>query len=116
MPIPSEPEGFPYHQWYRLERRRLPMAAEIPASQTDRRAWVIVYPLTEAGFIVEYYEVERERYEEACDTWDWDLLGIKLNEQKDRVRDDVELLAVLRRRLTDLSLLRDPVLSDVPIW
>src|SRR5215216_2308145 len=80
VPIPTEPEGFPYHQWYRLERRRMQCAAEIAASQPDRRAWVIVTPLTPGGFHVRYYEIERDRYEEACETWDWDLLGIVLDE------------------------------------
>src|SRR5689334_16497501 len=106
MAIPSEPDGFPYHQWYRLERRRLPMAAEVTASQPDRRAWVIVTPRSGAGFLIEYYEVERDRYQEACETWDWDILGIMLNEQKTEARDALELMMMLRPWLPDLSQLK----------
>ena len=115
MSVPSEPEGFPYHPWYRLARRRLSAAAEVPANQPDRRAWVRVTPRDESdGHIVTYYEVQRDRYEEACETWDWDLLGLELNKQQAEATDDVELMTVLRRWLPDLSELKDPALTGMP--
>lgn len=66
---------------------------------------------TDGGYIITCYEVERDRYEEACETWDWDLLGLELNKQRAEARDDEELLRVLRRLLSDLTILKDPYFS-----
>jgi len=134
MPVPAEPEGFPYHQWYRLVRRRLPLAAEVTAGDPARRAWISVTPFRghpsavgslrraattadgDGWFRVHYYEVDRDRYEEVYDSLDWDLLGAVHNRTFFDVQGAVNLMHLLHRWLDDLTRLKDPGLVGDPLF
>ncbi|MBI4494021.1 MAG: hypothetical protein HY690_14625 [Chloroflexi bacterium] len=103
----------PYHQWHRLTRRDFMLAAEVPASQPNRRAWVGVYPLRdgEERFRIRHFEVERDRLERL------DFLGEEdlLNAESRIVTGSEELERVLRRWLDDLGKLVQPAVCGYPI-
>ncbi len=117
----------PYHQWYRLVRRKLALCAEVQASRADHRAWIYVrpmphpreeYPLRNAddhhhGYSVLYYEVEAGLWQEACESWDVDRYI--LNREVIHVADERELEGVLTRWLDDLERLVDPAFCHSPI-
>jgi hypothetical protein len=69
MSRPEPPDGWPYHPWHRLVRRRRPLGAEVPASVPGRRAWVSVAPADlgplGGGYQITCYEVDREECERA---------------------------------------------------
>lgn len=111
----DEEEGWPYHQWYRLTRRHLPLDAEVPASQANRRAWVSIRPMKDSRYLVTYFEIEAERYEEILETWDYDEPGMQLNGQQFYVTTLADLKKVLTRWLDDLSKLGDPGVGTSPI-
>jgi hypothetical protein len=113
--IPHCPDDWPYHQWYRLVRRGLPVDAEVAASQPDRRAWVRVYPLGESRYHVSYFEVPRDRYDEVYETMDFDQPGMLLNEQRLVVTGEAELAAALSQWLDDLSRLGEPGVGTSPV-
>jgi hypothetical protein len=115
MEIPFCPEDWPHYQWFRLVRRGLPLDAEVPASQPSRRAWVAVYPRGDSRYRVCYYEVERDRYEEVRQTWDYDEPGMIVNRQALTVHSEAELKQVLDQWLDDLTKLRDPGVGTAPI-
>lgn len=114
METHQSPDGWPHHAWFRRSRRRLPMAAEVPASIGGRRAWVSVQPDGE-GFRVSYLEVPSERYEELLRTWDYDAPGLLLAQERLRVQGEEELRSVLHRWLKDLSELRNPETAGWPL-
>jgi hypothetical protein len=109
------PEGWPYHQWFRLFRRQQPVAAEIPGGSEGRRAWVLVRPQAEDEFFVHYFEVENDKYEIVLNTWDYDAPGLLLGEERVVVRGATELRVTLLRWLDDLSQLTDPGSTNIPI-
>ena len=115
MTIPRCPEDWPYHPWFRLVRRELPLDAEVPASQSDHRAWVRVDPLGESRYAVTYFEVEASRYEEIYESWDYDRSGLLLNQQRLTITGEPELKRVLNQWLDDLSKLGDPGVGTSPV-
>ena len=96
----------PYHQWYRLVRRNMELAAEVPAARPDRRAWVGVYPRGDSRYHVLYFELEADRVEEADESGDADRYW--LNQEELIVTGEDELEATLRRWLEDLERLVQP--------
>ncbi len=102
-----------YDTWYRLFRRRKPVAAEVPASIEARRAWVYVVPWGDERFAVHYFEIEKPLVQAAHDTYDYDQY--LLNEKKLLVHGEEELDRVLAQWLDDWGQLRDPGLTTYPI-
>ena len=115
MSTPHCPEHWPYHQWFRLARRSLPVAAEERASQPHRRAWVWVRPLSDSRYHVWYFEAERDRYEEVRATWDYDRPGMLFNQQRLDIVGEAELKRALNQWLDDLTKLGDPGIGTYPI-
>jgi hypothetical protein len=89
--------------------------AEVPASQPNRRAWVRVDPLGDSRYRVSYFEVERDQYQEVCETWDYDEPGMLLNQQRLIVTGEAELKRALSQHLDDLTKLRDLGVGTSPI-
>ena len=93
----------------------MPLDAEVPASQSGYRAWVRVDPLGDSKYVVTYFEVEANRYEEIYESWDYDRPGPLLNQQRLTVTGEAELKRVLNLWLDDLSRLGDPGVGSSPI-
>jgi hypothetical protein len=87
----------------------------VPASQHGRRAWVRVDPLGASKYVIAYFEVEADRYQDIYESWDYDQPGMLLNQQRLTVTGEAELKQALNRWLDDLAKLRDPALGTSPI-
>ena len=113
MSLPHSPPDWPHYQWFRLVRRGLSLAAEVPASQPDRRAWVKVWPYGEENhYLVQYFEVENAHYQEAYGSYDCD--HFLLNEQRYMCEGVTEVKRLLDQWLNDLTKLRDPGTTTYP--
>ena len=91
------------------------IAAEVPASQSNHRAWIGVYPLK--GGRQEYYvyrvrlfEVDEKYLEDDNDVWE-ETIKIK----KDFIAEDEEDLINKLEKIIDTDLLDDPWKCDYPI-
>jgi hypothetical protein len=73
-------------------------------------------PSGRSRFLIEYYEVDRDRYEEVCRSWDNDLPGMLWNKERIEVATAEEVRDTLRRWLDDLTALKDPSLVGTPEW
>lgn len=103
----------PDHILFWLDQQGKMVAAEIPASQSDHRAWIGVYPWTEKKpfYKIRYFEVSRHVLEQGYDIAEPDLL----NSQRLTAHSSDELAAILMRWLTDLNVLVQPYFCDYPI-
>jgi len=96
-----------------LTRENKMVAAEVPASQPNRRAWVGVYPLLDFDqrFNVRYFEVEEYYLENGYDIAENELL----NAQTIQVTGEAQLEQVLCAWLDDMRKLVQPFFCDYPI-
>lgn len=103
-----------YHVKFRLFSRRLALAAEVPASDPERRAWVGVYPLPnqENCFNVRYFEVEKSVLEAEYDIAEDELLN---QTTLKNVCGENELIKVLSTWLSDMNSLVTGDFCDYPI-
>lgn len=104
-----------YHVWYRLVRRRMALAAEVRASQSDRRAWVAVFPVGKPNYIVQYFEVEAD-YLRKVEENEWELPENRLlNVERFPVTGEVELEHTVGQWLDDLDKLVQPYFCNYPL-
>ena len=105
--------SLPYNVRYLLLQRRLLLAAEVPASEPDRRAWVTVFYREgdDVPFVVHHVEIRRSWLEPLDD------IGPHHAEIYDefRARDEAELVALLGRWLDDLNRLVDEQIAGYPL-
>ena len=125
VPLAGDEIPVQFHQPWCVAR--LNLAAEVPASQPDRRAWILVHPLEpphdeypvrgSEGRHCGYRVLDSERaarlLEEVCSTWDYDYY--LLNKETLQVANEAELEQVLARWLDDLEQLVQPYFCDCPI-
>ena len=105
--------ALPHHVRDRLQRRKWLLAAEVPAAEPSRRAWVGVYPVGDPvdRFNVRYFEVERSALED-----DWDISEADLVKRETiEVAGEQALEQVLARWIDDPTKLVQPVFCDYPI-
>ena len=101
----------PYHTYYRLTRRRLPMAAEVKPIDPENRAWVSVYPQHDGSYVVHYFEILSETIESGYD-FDGDALK---HERKIRELHDDSLEMGILQFLDDPEQLMPTHASDFPL-
>lgn len=89
------------------------LAAEVPASQPDRRAWISVRPLGDSQYDVVYFEIERQHIDEVIESWDYD--EFLLNRQELRVTGEDELERILAQWTNNLESLVEPYFCDYPL-
>ncbi len=103
----------PYDVQYRLLQRGWMLAAEVPATEPDRRAWVSVFydGADERPFVVRYVEIHRHWLNPGDDITQ-DHAAIY---EKFQAKDEDELVALLHRWLSDLNQLIDPEIAEHPL-
>lgn len=67
----------PEHIWYLLAQRHMLIAAEVPASCPDQRAWIGIYPAPDItdGLTIRYFEIKRDLIDHDYDIGEDDLLN-----------------------------------------
>ena len=114
MSVPECPPDWQYHPWYRLSRRQMALAAEVPASQAGRRAWVGVSPSQRApgAYVIQYFELRHADLETVRAGDDVD--AYYLNDERVVASGLDAVRLALSRWLDDLDQLVQPVFCGYP--
>jgi hypothetical protein len=105
--------SLPQHILYWLTHDNKMVAAEVPPSQSGRRAWIGVYPPSRSKnfFKIRYFEVEKSLLEHDYDIAEPELL----NSERFTAANEAELEEILGRWLDDPNKLVQPYFCDYPI-